>query len=87
MRFAIDLDCTLELTESVLLKDASGGRQELAKVRHAGVRVALDDFGRGRPHLVRHGSSEAGADYGVRLRGGLVLFGFGCLSSGCRATS
>ena len=49
-----DLDpsrLTLELTESVLLKEGARGRQHLAALRLAGVRVALDDFGTGYSSL------------------------------------
>jgi diguanylate cyclase (GGDEF)-like protein len=42
---------TLELTESVVLKEGAMGRQHLASLRQAGIRIALDDFGTGYSSL------------------------------------
>jgi diguanylate cyclase (GGDEF)-like protein len=42
---------TLELTETVLLKDAGKARLQLAALRLAGIRIALDDFGTGYSSL------------------------------------
>jgi diguanylate cyclase (GGDEF)-like protein len=42
---------TLELTESVLIRDVSRAREHLAGLREAGVRIALDDFGTGYSSL------------------------------------
>ncbi len=42
---------TLEITESVLLDDATGAATRLAALRSLGLRVALDDFGTGYSSL------------------------------------
>ncbi len=42
---------TLELTETVLLKDIQQGREHMVKLRKSGVRIALDDFGTGYSSL------------------------------------
>jgi EAL domain-containing protein (putative c-di-GMP-specific phosphodiesterase class I) len=38
---------TLEITESALLTDAAGVARRLAKLRAAGIRISIDDFGTG----------------------------------------
>ncbi len=42
---------TLELTESVLMKDINRAREQLTGLRELGVRIALDDFGTGYSSL------------------------------------
>jgi diguanylate cyclase (GGDEF)-like protein len=41
----------VEITESLLVKDAAAGRQALARLRELGCRIALDDFGTGYSSL------------------------------------
>jgi EAL domain-containing protein (putative c-di-GMP-specific phosphodiesterase class I) len=42
---------TIELTESVLMRDLARAQDHLSKLRNLGVRVALDDFGTGYSSL------------------------------------
>jgi len=42
---------TLEITETVLLRDLTAAASELERVRAAGVRIAIDDFGAGHTSL------------------------------------
>ncbi len=41
----------LEITESVLLKDVTGSIKQMQRLRQAGVRFAIDDFGKGYSSL------------------------------------
>lgn len=43
---------TLEITETLLVKDPEGARQRLDALREMGVRLALDDFGTGYSSLI-----------------------------------
>ncbi len=43
---------TLELTESLLMKDPEGAGQQLEWLRERGIRIAIDDFGTGYSSLV-----------------------------------
>jgi diguanylate cyclase (GGDEF)-like protein len=45
----------LEITESVLMDDVSGGRATLARLRELGIRIAIDDFGTGHSSLSQLG--------------------------------
>jgi diguanylate cyclase (GGDEF)-like protein/PAS domain S-box-containing protein len=44
-------DLTFELTESIMLKDASWIRDQLTELRNMGIEIAIDDFGTGASGL------------------------------------